>query len=84
MIRCGWCGKATEATERCAACDHIDPTRPYVQRGEPVPGLDRGDVNRRRLAEAMKTLGDDATIERIAEHLDVSPRTVRRWREMTT
>lgn len=36
-----------------------------------------------RLAEAALALGPHATIAAIAEYLDVSDRTVRRWREMS-
>lgn len=78
MIVCGWCGKDTANEDRCTSCGHIEPTRPFVQRGEPVP---RADVRRRRLAEAAAALGPDATIERIAEFLEVDARTVRRWRQ---
>jgi hypothetical protein len=85
VIRCGWCGKPTANEDRCTSCGHSDPTRPYFQRGEAVPQidgrLDSADV-RRRLAEARSALGGNPSVERIAEHLDVSPRTVRRWREL--
>lgn len=88
MILCGWCGKQT-GPGRCSTCGHEDPERPYVQRGQEVPqvrlggrpGSDRKE-NARRLAEARNALGSNATVEDIAEHLDVSPRTVRRWQEM--
>lgn len=84
MIRCGWCGKPTANRDRCTSCGHIDPERPFIQRGDPVPTYNASDVNRKRLADAQAELGPDATIERLAEHLDVSPRTVRRWREMSS
>lgn len=44
------------------------------------PGLP-DDTIRRRYADAIRDLGGDATVERIAEYLDVTPRTVRRWKE---
>ena len=85
MILCGWCGKATPDGPKCAACGHIDPPRPWVQRGEaaPVVAAHEGrppltDVEaRRRLA----VLGPNATDEALAEHFEVDPRTVRRWRQ---
>ncbi len=94
MILCGWCGRATPDGERCAMCHHDDPTRPYVQRRAEVPhvevphdgrpALSRQDVAR-RLTAARTTLrgaGRRVTVEALAEVLEVSPRTVRRWREM--
>jgi len=83
MIRCGWCGRPTPDDDRCRSCGHADPRLPWDQRRAPVPAVSAVDDHRRRLAEAERELGTDATIERIAEHLEVSPRTVRRWREMT-
>ena len=77
MIVCGWCGKPT-TPERCSACGHIDPARPYVQRGEPVPTT---DPNQHRLTEAEAALGPRATVDALAEYLSVDPRTVRRWRK---
>jgi hypothetical protein len=90
VILCGWCGKATANLDRCTTCGHVDPERPYVQRGEvapsaePDPGrpaLDRATVSK-RLAEARAALGSPATVAAIAEFLDVSERTVRRWQQM--
>lgn len=46
------------------------------------PALDPADVGR-RLADARHALGTTATVERIAEYLDVSPRTVRRWQQVS-
>jgi primosomal protein N' len=85
--RCGWCGHVT-APERCRYCGR-DPLLPYRQRGvQPPaievkpgrPGLDEA-VLRRRLADARQLLGPTATVEELAEQLDVSPRTARRWLE---
>jgi hypothetical protein len=94
MIVCGWCGRATPDGPRCAVCRHVDPTRPYAQRGLDVPTAPVHDAGRpprdpaevgRRLANATRILTDggrDVTVEALAEVLDVSARTVRRWREM--
>lgn len=91
MIRCGWCGNPTANRDRCTSCGHVDPERPWHQRGEPVPSvhvdaagrpaLDRKAI-RRRLEEARHALGADATVEQIAEFLNVSVRTVGRWRKL--
>lgn len=78
MIACGWCGAPTPVGA-CASCDR-DAALPWEQRGKVAPPADSPT---RRLARATAALGSDATIERIAEYLDVSPRTVRRWREMS-
>lgn len=77
MILCGWCGAPTPSGA-CASCGR-DAALPWAQRGQTPP---QADSPTRRLAQAVAALGADATVERIAEHLDVSPRTVRRWREM--
>jgi hypothetical protein len=91
MIACGWCGKATASLDLCAACGHIDPARPWFQRGQEAPVIvhepgrpttDPADVSR-RLAAARASLGPHATVDQLAELLDVSPRTVRRWRKVT-
>lgn len=82
MRTCGWCGHPT-ATDPCSSCGHIDPDRPWIQRGQVPPVVDDAERHRRLLAEARDTLrreGVEPTIERLAEQLDVSPRTVRRWR----
>lgn len=90
MILCGWCGKATANQDRCTPCGHADPARPWVQRGEDPPTVSRepgrpavipADVAR-RLAAARAQLGPHATVDQIAETLDVSPRTVRRWQRV--
>lgn len=76
LILCGWCGVPTPAGA-CASCGR-DAVLPWTQRGTTPP---QADTPTRRLAEATAALGSDATIERIAEFLDVDPRTVRRWRQ---
>lgn len=95
MIVCGWCGHPTAPDARCANCRHEDPAKPWLQRGETAPlvedtagrpPLDRAEIGQ-RLAVARQSLTDAgrrATVEALAELLDVSPRTVRRWREMST
>lgn len=90
MIVCGWCGKPTEPTNRCTYCRHVDPARPWVQRGEEPeelaiapgrPHLETTDVMHRLLAgrERLATEGRSPTVETLAEAMDVSPRTARRW-----
>lgn len=84
MIRCGFCGGET-APGSCSLCGR-DPALPYVQRGMEPPVIDEAARHRQALAEATSAIeasGLRATIDRLAEQLDVSPRTVRRWREMT-
>lgn len=84
MILCGWCGHSTPNVDRCSHCGHEDPTRPYVQRGSRIPGAEAAKHKRLADAEAaIRAAGEEPTVERIAERLDVSPRTVRRWREMS-
>ena len=91
MIACGWCGKPTASLDRCTSCGHVDPPRPWLQRGQEPPAIahepgrpatDPSDVGR-RLATARATLGPHATVDAIAELLDVSPRTVRRWAKVS-
>lgn len=91
MISCGWCGKPTANHDRCSACRHADPARPWIQRGEPAPiiahepgrpPIDPADVAR-RIAAARAQLGPHATVDALAEALDVSPRTVRRWSKVS-
>lgn len=78
MIACGWCGQPTKPGA-CVSCGR-DAVLPWTQRGTTPPSA---DTPARKLAQANAALGHDATVERIAEYLDVSPRTVRRWREMS-
>ena len=80
MIVCGWCNQPSEP-DRCGNCRR-DPALPWAQRGQQAP--EAPDPNLRRIAEAADELeasGYRATAERIAERLDVSPRTVRRWQQ---
>lgn len=88
MISCGWCGHPT-LPDLCGSCGHVDPARPWLQRGMEPPTVDRPTLDRtasaRRIAAATQRLGDEGrrvTIEALAEVLDVSPRTVRRWRDL--
>jgi hypothetical protein len=82
MIVCGWCGQPSEP-DRCGNC-HRDPALPWVQRGVEAPMVDPLGGAKRRMAEVtadLESSGYRATAERIAERLDVSPRTVRRWQQ---
>ncbi|HEY6014711.1 MAG TPA: helix-turn-helix transcriptional regulator, partial [Candidatus Limnocylindrales bacterium] len=91
LIRCGWCGAVTKPAEPCHACGHVEPEKPWVQRDQEVPeirtdaagrpALDARDV-RKRLREARASLGPSATKAQIAEHLDVSVRTLGRWEQL--
>lgn len=99
VIVCGWCGKPTEMWEttalrpvgECRACGHEDPGLPWRQRGRDVPEVSQKpgrptisprEVSR-RLAEARSALGPGATAAELAEHLEVSVRTLGRWRKMS-
>jgi hypothetical protein len=79
VIVCGWCHSET-VPGRCSACGR-DPATPWVQRGEAPPSVEdwRLLMKYTRLSQAKRELGPNATVEQIAEHLSVSPRTVRRW-----
>lgn len=80
MIRCGWCGRAT-TPDTCSSCGR-DPVLPWAQRDLQPPVV---DFHRERLAQAtaeLRSQGVTPTVERLAEALDVSPRTVRRWQQM--
>ena len=83
---CGWCGEPTRS-DPCSACGHEDTARPWIQRGQepPLARLDPVAI-RRRLAQARRDIeaeGRRPTVAALAERLDVTDRTVRRWREMT-
>lgn len=92
MIRCGWCGQRTSNLVVCESCGR-DPEKPYRQRGVWPPQIEtpeRGRPHldhraaRRRVADAEHDIaasGRAVTTEAIAEHLGVSVKTVRRWRE---
>jgi hypothetical protein len=81
VIECGWCGQPTKPG-RCGNCQR-DPALPWLQRGTEPPAFGATEVHRRRLAQAYRELGRDASVERLAEFLDVDARTVRRWRAMS-
>lgn len=91
-IVCGWCAHATPA----GCCDYCgrDPALPWRQRGTVPPAADHDPEHgrpplepreiRRRYDEARAALvaaGHEPTVERLAEALDRSPRTVREWRK---
>lgn len=91
LIVCGWCSWATDPDERCGHCNHESPEKPWEQRGETPPlAKDEREVGRpkldasqirERVRIARKEL-PDATNAQLAEHLDVSESTVRRWRKV--
>lgn len=83
MILCGWCRGRTAPGERCAACGHADPARPWAQRGEDPPEAPGPQPGRPRIdaAELRRRLASGGTDEDIAERFDVDERTVRRWRK---
>lgn len=87
MILCGWCGHTTPAG-KCVYC-HRDAETPWRQRAQDVPEVDEGrppldETDIRRRYEAARTglrgEGRVATVEAIAERMDVSPRTLRDYR----
>jgi len=83
VILCGWCSALTDPFV-CGSCGR-NPVIPWTQRGQLPPTeyeAKRIDA-RRRLSEARRALGPEATLDAIAEHLNVSSRTVRRWHEMS-
>lgn len=85
MIECGWCGGETKPG-RCSACGR-EPIVPWTQRGLMPPAVTSSSRNRRLLAEAEKALreeGREPTVDRVAEHLGIDPRTVRRWRAVSS
>jgi hypothetical protein len=91
VIVCGWCDNSTEPG-RCSYCGR-DPALPWLQRGLEVPGgtegreagrprIDAGRV-RHRLRLARKELGEHATNAQLAEHLQISERTLHRWQNLS-
>lgn len=83
MILCGWCGQPTEPEGVCTSCGR-SPRIPYEQRGQQP--TQAADPVRERLLGAYRAIrerGDTVTVARIAEELDVSDRTVRRWQQMS-
>jgi hypothetical protein len=84
MIVCGWCHGDTEPGH-CSSCGR-DPALPWLQRATEPPVVTPADRYARFLAVAetqIRLEGHEPTIERLAERLDVDPRTVRRWRAMS-
>lgn len=92
MIACGWCGKPTDPDARCVWCRHREPAKPWEQRGEDPPTFGATDGRPELDPEAvaarlrdgharLRSEGRDVTVEALAEVLDVSPRTVRRWQQ---
>lgn len=92
-IVCGWCSQPAPDVGPCLHCGR-DAALPWRQRAKQPPeirtdavgrpALDRSAV-RRRLAAARQALEDEGTnvtVEALAERLDVSPRTIRRWQQM--
>lgn len=91
LIRCGWCGAVTKPAEPCHACGHGEPEKPWVQRDQAVPSVRTDAVGRpvlepaairRLLREARSALGPSATQAQLAEHLQVSTRTLGRWQKV--
>ena len=79
MIVCGWCGNGTPDELDCLSCGHEDPAKPWHQRGMEPP-----DHHALQIAQATKRLrmrGERVTDETLAEELDISPRTLGRWRQ---
>ena len=84
MIVCGWCNAETDLG-RCTACGR-DPALPWAQRALEPPVVTVAARHRRLLAEAtvaIRAEGSEPTIDRLAERLEVDPRTVRRWRALS-
>lgn len=89
-IVCGWCGSQTRM-DPCGHCGHADPARPWIHRAQEPPIIRTDAVGRpvadaktvrKRLAEARAALGPSATAAQLAEHLDVSVRTLGRWQKL--
>jgi hypothetical protein len=80
VIVCGWCSADT-VPDRCSVCGR-DPALPWVQRGQEAPTVDVAERRFRavrQVEQALRLEGQAPTIERLAERMGVSPRTVRRW-----
>jgi hypothetical protein len=85
VIVCGWCHGET-TPDRCSLCGR-DPALPWVQRGQEPPAVNPAERNRVRMVRASTDLlaeGYEPTIERLADRLGVDPRTVRRWRAVSS
>jgi len=83
---CGWCARITDSRATCTHCGHVDPDRPFVQRGLDVPEVHPQEAGRPPLTademrRRLEALGADATVEQLAERWEVDPRTIRRWRQ---
>lgn len=89
MIVCGWCNSATEPG-LCSSCGR-NPALPWTQRGDLPPGAKTGHRPGRpalddrqvkqRIRIAIKDLGGSPTMAQLAEKLDVSETTARKWRK---
>lgn len=90
-IVCGWCGGPAIDGDPCPDCGR-DPRLAWTHRGLEPPAVASasgrptlGAAEARQLYEAAKSAveerGATATVDAIAEELDRSPRTVRRWRD---
>ena len=79
MILCGWCGHPTTDGPQCVSCGHAEPEKPWRQRGQTPPDAIKArlDSASRKLAERGRAVTDES----LAEVLDVSPRTIGRWRQ---
>jgi len=91
VIVCGWCASTTEPGQ-CSQCGR-DPALPWIQRAQEPPratetghsgrpSLNAGQI-KQRLRIALKELGNDATNAELAEHLDISERTLNRWQKVS-
>jgi methylphosphotriester-DNA--protein-cysteine methyltransferase len=84
MIVCGWCHSDT-APGRCSPSGR-EPALPWLQRATEPPVVTEAERHRRLLTDATAALraeGADPTTERLAEHLGIDPRTIRRWRAVS-
>jgi hypothetical protein len=79
MIRCGWCGRPTAPAGRCQRCGHEDPGRPWVQRGQEPPDVADPSERLREARVQLEQEGRNVTTEALAEVLEVSPSTIKRW-----
>lgn len=82
-IVCGWCGDPTPDIGRCTGCGR-DCRIAHAQRGVEPPEATAGTDQRRLLDEARDAIeerGGRVTVESLADELDRSPRTIRRWKQ---
>lgn len=91
-VICGWCGQPSggiKPESDCRNCGHERPDLPWVQRAGVVPMVEHEagrpalDVRTvaAKLRAAREALGPDATNKALAAHLDISIRTLGRWRK---